>query len=162
MRSLKVFSNKKWFIINAKQLTFILSPFFFSFISLFYFVLVIEPWSFYLLDTHSATGLYFSVRTRWEEWLMVSSALGSCEGGSRTRQSLYLRCTCFVDCSWTWFCASCVKHFLQLIRHVYFCWMSDHNYRIKSGEWVCWVLSSVYPESRYGLLSFFCDFPDAI
>lgn len=52
--------------------------------------------------------------------------------------------------------------YTQFIRYVYSCQVSAHSYGTPSGERLCWVLSSVHPESGYGLLP--CDhaFPDII
>lgn len=48
-----------------------------------------------------------------------------------TRQrAFYLMCICSLDSFWTLFQASCVKFYIQFIRHVYPCWIAKHPFPV--------------------------------
>jgi hypothetical protein len=64
---------------------------------------------------------------------MVNKALGNCEGVSRKKgkSAFLLRCILFPG---LFFMSSVTIIYVQFIRNVYCCWMSDLSYRTQPGH----------------------------
>jgi hypothetical protein len=115
-----------------------------------------------LVKWNWASANTISVGKQSKEWLMVSNVLGTCKRSSRIKERAFnLRDILFPGLLWMWFCASCKKNIcVQFVRYVYFCWMSEHSFRIHSCVRIYWKPASMYTGSEYGLMPSFHDFWD--
>lgn len=95
---------------------------------------------------------HLTVWIQAKEWRMANDALGNCERCSKKKVKDLLPQVRFVPRIVLGAISPPVTNIcIQFMRLVYSCWMSVHGYRAPSGQRITWALSSVYPESGYGL-----------